>query len=162
MKTLTFLSALSFLVPALALAGGEGLYAYAHEIGFGGGYTKKACLKEKGRWENGACYLPTSDLVTLSKSESDWSVEVNTIRTNGKDCVFQGKAKEISGHELLAVMESEENWEGPQPVPTVCELKVTFLDPNTLKVEKLDARKCEYICASMVGLDVPKAVRVHR
>ncbi len=146
------------------MANDTGTFVYEHEIGFGGGYTASSCRKEGGRWQSGACYFMVADTVELSRENELLTATVNTIRTNGRDCQFQGAAKEVSSTELLATMESEEwldSGDELKVVPAICELKLTFLDPDTLRVEKLDAAKCASICGtSLIGLDIPQARRV--
>jgi len=161
MKTLTAAFIFLFSIPAFAVTNGEGVYAYAHEVGFGGGYNAKSCLIEKGRWEKGVCYFATSDVVNVEKNLEEWNVKVSTIRNNGRDCEFVGKAKAVSDTELLASMESGEPLlVEPAGAPIFCELKITYLNQDTIKVEKLDARNCEYVCGSYSGLDIPQASRV--
>lgn len=166
MKTLvsTVVAALFLSFNAQADAG-AGTFVYEHDVAFGGGYTRASCVKEHGRWTDGACFFQAADTVEISKAETDFQVKVNTIRTNGRDCEFTGAAKSISETELLASTESElwlpsEDGKDIEVVPALCELKITYLDADTLKVEKLDAQKCASVCGtSLLGLDVPRAVR---
>jgi|GEM_PF-6517813 len=169
MKTLISTATMALLLSSNAQASvGAGMFVYEHDVAFGGGFTRKSCVRERGRWVRGACIFQAADSVEISQTEADFEVKVNTIRTNGRDCQFTGAAKAVSATELLASTESElwvagNDGEEIEIVPAVCELKITFLDADTLKVEKVDAQKCASVCGtSLIGLDVPRAVRTSR
>lgn len=168
MKTLYALTIFFFSAASLAAESPQGNFVFHHDVAFGGGYTEKTCRKEKGTWKDGACYFGTADMVTVAREpNAEWNVKVETIRTNGRTCEFVGRAKAVSRNELLASMDSEEVIRGNGPdeyiyVPTQCELKITYIDENTIQVRKLDHQKCEYICAYASGLEVPAAKRFRR
>lgn len=151
MKLSSALIAFLLSTPAMA-APAEGLYAYSHEVTFLGDFSARECRENEGRWEDGHCTVPVSDVVLVEKTEAgSWAVRVDTITTNGRSCELKGTAAEVSG-ELVAVSGAGEG----------CRVRLSFGREGAVSVSRLEPAACSDLCGSDQGLDVLEARRIRR
>lgn len=149
--TLTAVAATVAAVPAFADAR-EGLYARSHEVTFLGDFSARECREAEGRWVNGLCTVPVSDIVLVEKaSPTSWAVRVDTITTNGRNCELKGTAS-ADGQHLVAVSGAGEG----------CRLRLSFPGEGKVSVRRLEESACSELCASSHGLDIEEARRVRR
>lgn len=154
MKITLALAAALFLSHAHAAppAPQEGLFAWSHEVTFLGDFSARECREAEGRWVNGLCTVPVSDVVLVERAAPGaWAVRVDTITTNGRSCELKGTAS-ADGQDLVAVSGAGEG----------CRLRLSFPGEGKVSVRRLEEAACSELCASSQGLDIEEARRVRR
>jgi len=162
MKSFLVLAALGFSLPVFAALNPVGDFAFAHSIAFFA-YDEQGCKEAEGQWDGDICLFDAEDSVSVTGGEmGSFNVRVSTVATNAHTCDFDGKGEMVSANQLKATAPSEvyipgENGKDGRFESATCEVSVTFLDGNSVKVES--GETCSYFCGARAHLDIEKAVR---
>lgn len=162
MKSFLVLAALGFSLPVLAALNPAGDFFFAHKIAFLA-YDEIGCSDAQGEWDGDLCIFNGEDSVSVTGGEKgSFNVSISTVTTNAHTCDFEGRGEMVAANLLKASAPSEiyipgENGKDGHFESATCEVSVTYLDGNSVKVES--GETCSYFCGANASLDIEKAVR---
>ncbi|MCB0394924.1 MAG: hypothetical protein KDD25_10200 [Bdellovibrionales bacterium] len=124
------------------------------------GLTKKECLKNEGRWEDGACWTEASNLVQISDltvdPKTDYmsnfkKVYIYTVGINAHFCEFEAPAQVIDPNHMVSYVKVENDYpDGPKQ--ELCRVELNY-DKNTEELDVVANYKCLQFCAVGSFLD---------
>jgi hypothetical protein len=147
-KILFSLLFVSFSFSAMALEI-DGTYKAVRPV-FSVGYTKKACIESRGKYQgDGVCLFENGGAETQIKSnERNFDIKLTSVGTNFHTCDYEGTAILNQDRKLV----SNDKGTGGE-----CELTITFKTDDTIGIEANG--KCQEYCGANMYLDEETLIR---
>lgn len=125
----------------------DGTFVSEKTIYFFNYLTQKECLKDGGHFTNDTCEFPAEDEVKVKKLKKTlFEIQVSTIGTNARSCLYVGQAIPTSSKTLVSRDEE-----------TGCMVYLKYKNDHQVEVES--TYQCNYFCGARVSLDIKRAIR---